>query len=101
MLIFSPLCPGPAWTHVTAPLRVCVRALGVGHGAAEPGEPAANGLSRQRAPSLGPPLPAGGEEAHGGRVALDPGSPDIRFINHTSMYMCAHRKSLSLSSGES
>lgn len=39
---------------------------GVGHGAAEPGEPTADRLSRQRAPSLGHQLPAGGEEAGGG-----------------------------------
>lgn len=34
---------------------------GVGHGAAEPGEQTADGLSRQRTASLGHRLPAGGE----------------------------------------
>lgn len=39
---------------------LCVCVLGVGHGAAEPGQQAVDGLSRQRTASLGHQLPAGG-----------------------------------------
>ena len=50
------------WVYCLFSMCVCV--LGVGHGAAEPGEQAVNRISRQWTSSVGHHLPGGGEEEH-------------------------------------
>lgn len=51
----------PGWIRV---YFLCVCVLGVGHGAAEPGEQAVNRISRQWTSSMGHQLPGGGEGEH-------------------------------------